>query len=179
MDFLELSKSRYSVRKFSDKKVEDQKLEKVLEAGRLAPTAKNSQSQKIFVLKSDEAIAKIRGATQMAFDAPVVLMVCYDTDQSYKNVNDTAYTYFPGGHYDGGEVDASIITTAMMFQATELGLGTLWARGFDATKIIEAFDLPKNLHLVCLLDIGYPAPDAEPSPRHSDRKPLSETVQYI
>lgn len=179
MDFLELSKTRYSVRKFSDKQVEDEKLQKILEAGRLAPTAKNSQSQRIFVLKSAGAIAKIRGATQMAFDAPVVLMVCYDQEQSYKNVNDTAYTFYPGGHYDGGEVDASIITSAMMFQATELGLGTLWARGFDAAKIIEAFDLPKNLHLVCLLDIGYAAADSEPSPRHSDRKPLEETVKYL
>lgn len=76
-------------------------------------------------------------------------------------------------------MDASIVTSAMMFQATELGLGTLWARGFDAAKIIEAFALPKNLHLVCLLDIGYPAADAEPSPRHSDRKPLDETVKYL
>ena len=174
-----MSKERYSVRKFSDKKVEDEKLQKILEAGRLAPTAKNSQSQRIFVLQSPDALAKIRAATQMAFDAPVVLMVCYDADLSYKNTADTAYTYFPGGHYDGGEVDASIVTSAMMFQATELGLGTLWARGFDAQKIIDAFDLPANLHLVCLLDVGYPAADAEPSPRHSDRKPLSETVKYL
>lgn len=174
-----MSKARYSVRKFSDKKVEDEKLEKVLEAGRLAPTAKNSQSQRIFVLKSPEAISKIREATPMAYDAPVVLMVCYDSDESYKNMGDTAYTYYPCGHYDGGEVDASIVTSAMMFQATELGLGTLWARGFDAAKIIEAFALPKNLHLVCLLDVGYPAADAEPSPRHADRKPLSETVKYM
>ena len=174
-----MSKERYSVRKFSDKKVEDEKLQKILEAGRLAPTAKNSQSQRIFVLKSPDALAKIRAATQMAFDAPVVLMVCYDADLSYKNTADTAYTYFPGGHYDGGEVDASIVTSAMMFQATELGLGTLWARGFDAQKIIDAFELSANLHLVCLLDVGYPAADAEPSPRHSDRKPLDETVKYL
>ena len=179
MDFLQLSKERYSVRKFSDKKVEDEKLEKILEAGRLAPTAKNSQSQRIFVLKSPAALEKINAATPMAFKAPLVLMVCYDTEESYKNSSDTAYTYFPCGQYDGGEVDAAIVTSAMMFQATELGLGTLWARGYDAQKIMDAFGLPKNLHLVCLLDIGYPASDSEPSPRHSDRKPLSETVQYL
>jgi len=179
MDFLKLSEERYSVRKFSDKKVEDEKLEKILQAGRLAPTAKNSQSQRIFVLKSPEALKKINDATPMAFNAPVVLMVCYDENESYKNANDTAYNYYPCGQYDGGEVDAAIVTTAMMFQATELGLGTLWARGYDAKKIIDAFGLPKNMHLVCLLDVGYPAADAEPSPRHSDRKPLSETVKYI
>lgn len=179
MDFLELSKERYSVRKFSSQKVEDEKLEKILQAGRLAPTAKNSQSHRIFVLKSPDALEKINAATPMAFNAPVVLMVCYDTDESYKNAADTAYKYFPCGQYDGGEVDAAIVTTAMMFQATELGLGSLWARGYDAQKIIDAFDLPKNLHLVCLLDIGYPASDCEPSPRHSDRKPLDETVKYL
>ena len=102
-------------------------MEKILQAGRLAPTAKNSQSQRIFVLKSPEALKKINEATPMAFNAPVVLMVCYDQNESYKNAADTAYTYYPGGHYDGGEVDASIVTSAMMFQATELGLGTLWA----------------------------------------------------
>ncbi len=174
-----MSKKRYSVRKFSPQEVEGEKLEKILQAGRLAPTAKNSQSQRIFVLKSPEALKKINDATPMAFNAPVVLMVCYDADQSYKNQNDTAYTFYPGGHYDGGEVDAAIVTSAMMFQATELGLGTLWARGFDASVVIKAFDLPKNLRVVCLLDIGYPAADAEPSPRHSDRKPLDETVKYL
>lgn len=82
MDFLKLSEERYSVRKFSDKTVEDEKLEKILQAGRLAPTAKNSQSQRIFVLKSPEALKKINEATPMAFNAPVVLMVCYDQNES-------------------------------------------------------------------------------------------------
>lgn len=174
-----MSKERYSVRKFSEKKVEAEKLEKILEAGRLAPTAKNSQSQRIFVLQSPAALEKINEATPMAYKAPVVLMVCYDSNQSYKNPSDTAYTYFPCGQYDGGEVDAAIVTTAMMFQAAELGLGSLWARGFDAKKITDAFGLEPNLHLVCLLDIGYPAADSAPSPRHGDRKALSETVQYL
>lgn len=154
-------------------------MNQVLEAGRLAPTAKNSQSQRIFVLKSKDALLKINQATPMAYNAPVVLAVCYDKNEVYTNPADTAYTYFEGGAYDGGEVDAAIVTTAMMFQATELGLGTLWARGFDAAKIIEALSLPSNLHLVCLLDIGYPAEDSVPSPRHADRKPLSETVKVL
>lgn len=174
MDFLSLCKERYSVRKFSSKKIEDDKLSKILEAGRLAPTAKNSQSHKIFVLKSAEALKKAYDATPMCYNAPLVLLVCYDTSISYKNTADTAYV-----NYDGGEVDASIVVTSMMYQATELGLGTLWARGFDAQKIIDAFDLPENLHVVCLLDIGYPAEDSKPSERHELRKPLSETVKEL
>ncbi len=171
MDFLELSKARYSVRKFSPKAVECEKLAKILEAGRLAPTAKNSQSHRIFVLKSGAALERINGATGMAYHAPVVLMVCYDKRISYKNTMDEHYP-----NYDGGEADACIVTTEMMMEATELGLGTLWARGYDSKKIYDAFPEIEGLELVCLLDIGYPAEDSEPSPRHFDRKALSQTV---
>lgn len=174
MDFLELCNKRYSVRKFSNKPVEEEKINKILEAGRIAPTAKNSQSQKIFYLKSEESLAKVNAATPMAYHAPVILMICYDTTISYKNPADTYIK-----NYDGGEVDAAIVTTMMMMQATELGLGTLWARGFDSQKLIDAFNLPANLHPVCLLDIGYPADDSEPSERHTLRKPLSETLTVI
>lgn len=171
MDFIELSKKRYSVRKFSSQKVEDEKIEKILEAGRLAPTAKNSQSHKIFIIKSKDALEKIYSATPMSYHAPIVLMVCYDKKTSYKN---TADTHYPD--YDGGGVDAAIVTTAMMMEATELGLGTLWARGYDSQKIYDAFPQIKDLELVCLLDIGYPAEDPSPSERHFMRKELSETT---
>ncbi len=174
MEFLEICKKRYSVRKFSARKVEDEKLLKILEAGRIAPTAKNCQAQRIFVLKSAEAVEKIRAATPMSYNAPVVLLVCYDEGESYKNSADTVYK-----NYDGGEVDAAIVVSSMMFQATELGLGTLWARGFDSRKIIDAFGLPSNLHVVCLLDIGYEAEDSAPSERHFLRKNLSETVKEL
>ena len=84
MDFIELSKKRYSVRKFSSQKIEDEKLEKILEAGRLAPTAKNSQSHKIFIIKSKDALEKIYNATPMSYHAPVVLMVCKIKKQATK-----------------------------------------------------------------------------------------------
>ncbi len=171
MTFLELSKNRYSVRKFSSKPVEEEKVEKILEAGRLAPTAKNSQSHKIFVLQSQASLSRVRAKTKMTYDAPLVLMVCYDKKISYKNPADTRIPT-----YDGGELDAAIVTTSMMMEATELGLGTLWARGFNSQDIYDAFPEIADYELVCLLDIGYPAGDSEPSPRHSDRKPLSETV---
>lgn len=86
----------------------------------------------------------------------------------------TADTHYPD--YDGGGVDAAIVTTAMMMEATELGLGTLWARGYDSQKIYDAFPQIKKLELVCLLDIGYPAEDSSPSERHFMRKELSETT---
>ena len=172
MDFLELSRERYSVRNFDPRPVGEETLEKILEAGRLAPTAVNAQPQKIYLLKSREALEKLRGVTRMAYNAPVVLMVCYDEKVSWKA---TPY----GDTYDSGEMDASIVTTAMMMQAAELGVGSLWARGFKAGDIEKAFALPENIHLVCLLDLGYPAKEGGPSERHSLRKPLSETVTEL
>ena len=173
MDFMDLVKSRYSCRKFSDRAVETEKLNAVLEAGRLAPTAMNHQPLKIFVLKSAEALAKIRGITRMAYNAPVVLMVCYDKDLCYRalNYND---------EHECGDMDASIVTTTMMMQATELGLNTLWARGFNAVEIARGFELPENLKVSCLLDVGYADPiEGGPSPRHPVRKEMGELVEEL
>lgn len=81
MDFFTLAKNRYSVRKFSERSVEPEKLEKVLEAARVAPTAHNYQPFRIYVLKSKDAIAKIRELTPCAFNAPIVLMVTICRDE--------------------------------------------------------------------------------------------------
>ena len=173
MDFNALVKARYSCRKFLEKTVEEEKLQQVLEAGRLAPTAMNHQPLKIFVLKSAEALAKIRGITRMAYNAPVVLMVCYDKDLCYRalNYND---------EHECGDMDASIVATTMMMQATELGLNTLWARGFNAVEIARGFELPANLKVSCLLDVGYADPvQGGPSPRHEVRKPMADFAQEI
>lgn len=165
MSFMDLAKSRYSCRKFSDKAVESDKLALVLEAGRIAPTATNAQPVHVIALKSAESIAKIRSLTRMAYDAPVVLMICYDNRESYKAVKHDGY--------ECGDMDASIVTTTMMMEATDLGLATLWARGFSAADLEKAFGLPENMKLVCLLDVGYA--DGKlggPSPRHFVRKPM-------
>ena len=79
-----------------------------------------------------------------------------------------------------GTMDASIVTTSMMMQATDLGLATLWARGFNASYIESAFEFPDNLKLACLLDIGYADPEnGGPSPRHPVRKSMEEFVSEI
>ena len=173
MSFMDLAKNRYSCRCFNANPVESAKLETVLEAGRIAPTAVNAQPIVIRAIKSAESLEKIRNVTRMAYNAPVVLMVCYDTSKCY-----TAEKY--GDDFNSGIMDASIVTTSMMMQATDLGLATLWARGFNASEIERAFNLPANLKLACLLDIGYADPvDGGPSPRHPVRKPMSEFVEDI
>ncbi len=172
MEFIELMQQRYAVRNFDAKKVEQEKLDKILQAGRMSPTSVNEQPQRIFILKSEEALNKVRSVCRYAFNAPVVLLICYD-----KNISWKADKY--GDDFDSGEMNCSIVTTAMMMQATELGLGTLWVRGYHTQDIIDTFNLPQNIVPVCMLDIGYPAQDAKPSPKHFSRLPIDETVTEL
>ena len=167
MNFYELSRARYSVRKYAQKPVEDEVLRKVLEAGATAPTAKNLQPQRIYVLKSPEAIEKIRGITRCAFDAPVVLLVCGDTNEAWVN---------PFNNRSSAEMDCSIVTTQMMLQAQELGLGTCWVCWFDTELTKKTFNIPENQEVFALLPLGYPAEVSKPSAMHDSRKALEETV---
>ena len=173
MQFAELAKNRFSCRAFTDRAVEPEKLAQVLEAGRIAPTAVNGQPVFVKVIKSPEMLKKIRGLTRMAYNAPVVLMVCYDDNKVY-----TPVTYLDD--FKSGIMDSSIVTTSMMMQATDLGLATLWARGFNASHIEHEFDFEPNIKLACLLDIGYADPEnGGPSPRHSVRKPMEEFAEEM
>ena len=76
--------------------------------------------------------------------------------------------------YDGGEMDACIVGTQMMYMATELGLGTLWARGFNATQIHDVMGLPENIIVSFLLDVGYPAEGSVN--HHTPRRSIGEMV---
>ena len=172
MDFIDVCKQRYSVRQFDPRPVEEEKLNQILEAGRLAPTACNYQPQRIYVIRSEEARDNLSSVTRMTYGAPIVLLVCYDRNESWKN---TVKTF--GEDYDGGEMDACIVGTQMMNMATELGLGTLWARGFNSQKIHDAFDLPENIVVSFILDVGYPSEKSVN--RHTPRKALSETVTEL
>lgn len=169
MNFLDLAKERYSVRKFSDKEVEKNKIDKILEAGRLAPTAVNYQSQRILVLNSKENLDKLKLCTPYHFDAPLALLVCYDSSVSWKRKCDKK---------DEGIVDASIVTTHMMLEIHELGLGTTWVGSFDYDLMKKEFEIPENIIPVALLPIGYPAEDAVPSPNHGKRYDIGQTVFY-
>ena len=175
MDFMDLARARYSCRHYADAPVEDDVLQKVLEAGRLAPTAKNNQPQRIVVVQSKEAMARLKEATPMARNAPVVLAVGYAPSEASVIAMDTYYD----GTYCAGTQDASIVATSMMYEAAELGLGSLWIRGYDTGKVREALDLADDFELVMLLALGWPDEDAGPSAMHESRKPLDDTVMYV
>lgn len=170
MSFLELSKERYSVRKFTDDKVESDKLEQILLAGRYAPTATNSQPQRIYIADSEDSMSKLAECTPYCFNAKTAIILCYDKNESWKRKHD---------NYDGGTIDASIVGTHMMMQIADMGLGTTWVGYFDSDKLKEVFQLEENIIPVGIFPIGYIADDSEPSQKHYIRKELDETVTFI
>ncbi len=169
MNFMELVKARYSVRSFDVTPVEKEQLDLVLQAGQLAPTAANRQPQRILVISSDKGMEKLKDCTPYTFDAPMALVVCTDTDLSWKRKYD--------GN-DSGEIDAAIVATHMMMEAAELGLGSTWVGSFDPDVLRSAFSIPEALIPVCILPMGYPRADSQIPPSHFTRKDIFETVSY-
>lgn len=170
MEFSEVVKNRYSCKKYSAKQVEQAALEEILEAGRLAPTAKNLQEQHVYVIQSAEALAKVDEVTPCRYGAPTVLMVAFDKTN--------VFTY-PGDARDSGIEDAAIVATHMVLAAANVGVDSCWLNKFDPAQAAEVFGLPENEEVLMLLDLGYAAEGAGPLANHSSRKPLSETVSYL
>jgi len=169
MGFLELAQKRYSCRSFENKMVEQEKIDKILEAGRLSPTGRNLQPQRILVLTDKEKLNKLSECTKYGWNAPVIMIICYDRNVSWKRKQDGR---------EGGDIDASIVTTHMMFEIAELGLGTTWIGSFDPEKVKEVYHIPDFYEVVALLPIGYPSDEAKPSDNHEKRLPLEETVYW-
>lgn len=187
---MDISKKRVTVRKFSQKPVEDEKIQKILESGRWSPTAVNLQPQRILVLNTPESLAKVRefcsfgydqkyvdlakecddkaqGKVNFYYGAPLVLFIAYDT---------TACWTHPQSGISSGATDATIVATHMMLEAASLDLGTVWISYFDEEKARELLRIPESWQSVCMLYIGYPADDFVPNAKMSGhRKPLAET----
>ena len=174
MNFFELAKNRYSERFFDPRPVEQEKLDQILEAGRLVPTACNYQPQRFYVLRSPEALAKARMVTPFHYNAPLMLLVCYDLNTVWKAPGDRMFRY-----YNSGEQDASIAAATMMYEAEELGVHSVWLRGFDAQTVSEVFELPENIIPVMMFAMGYPSDKTKPSSWHFMRKPIEETVMVL
>ena len=156
MSFLELATSRYSCRKYSAKPVEASKVDAVLAAADAAPTGCNRQPQRILLMDDPAVLDKVRACTPFQFNAPLTFLLCYDKDACW--------------HNDKGEgvgcIDTSIVLTHIILQAAELGLGTCIVAYYDKDALRKALNIPANLEPVVLLPMGYPAPDAVPSPMH-------------
>ncbi|MBQ7901847.1 MAG: nitroreductase family protein [Clostridia bacterium] len=169
MSFLELARNRYSVRKFTDEPVSSELIDKILEAARVAPTGCNLQPYRILVIQSGEAVEKLKKCTKCHFGATAAMLVCCNKDECWVRKYDGAQS---------GVIDASIVTTHMMLEAAELGLGTTWIMHFDPKAMREEFNIPSNLEPVALLIMGHPAPDAQPLAMHSEFRPMDTLVKY-
>ena len=169
MDFSEVIKNRYSCKKFSDRKVEKEKLDKILEAGRVAPTAKNLQEQHIYVVQSENGLAAIDKVTPCRYGAPVVLVVAYNKNN--------VFTY-PGEKRDSGIEDASIVATHMLLAAYNEGVDSCWINFFNPDELAQALNLPEDEEVLMLLDLGIAAEGTKALPNHNSRKELTETVTY-
>lgn len=167
MEFLELAGARYSCKNFDGRAVEPEKLELILQAGRLAPTAKNQQEQRVYVAESAEALAKIDSLTPCRYHAGTVLVVAFDANN--------AFTY-PGGKCNSGAEDAAIVATHMLLAAASVGVDSCWVNFFDPDLAAKTLGLPENERVVMIMDLGYAAEGAAPLANHGKRKDLSETV---
>ena len=168
MEFDSVIRKRTATRMFQDKKVEKEELNKILEAGRIAPTAKNLQPQKIYVVNSKEGIEKIDKVTPCRYNAPICLLVCSDKSIAWTKDN-----------YSSFEMDATIVATHMILEATNLGVDNIWIRLFKRDDIQKTFNLPDNIVPICIIPLGYKTDDNKENPLHTKRKLLEETVEYI
>jgi len=167
MEFEDIIRKRTLVRKFSNIKLEQEKLNKILEAGRLAPTAKNNQPIKIYVVNSNEGIEKIDKSSRCRYGAQTILIICGNKDDAYHKGNYTTY-----------EMDSCIVGTHIMLEATNLGIDNIWVESFDESILREEFNIPNKLTPVLLMPLGYKADDCPINPLHDKRKALEEIIEY-
>lgn len=166
MNVFEAIQGRRSIRQYSTRPIEDGKLEKILEAARLSPSASNRQSWKFIVVKDAELREKLTeaaGGQIFVGRAPVILVACG---------TDTAGVMMCGQHRY--TVDLSIATAYMILEAHEQGLGTCWLGRFDEAKVKEILRIPENVRVVAMTPLGYP----EEAPSERPRKSLDEIVCY-
>ncbi len=157
MDVLSAIQGRRSIRQYSARFVEDEKLGKVLEAARLSPSASNRQSWKFVVVRDDETRAKLtEAAGRQAFvgQAPVIIVACG---------TDPEGIMMCGQHRHS--IDLSIATAYMLLEAHEQGLGTCWLGSFDEKKVKEILNIPEGVRVVAITPLGYPAEEPAPRPR--------------
>ena len=168
--FLEFAESRFSVRKFSEKPVEQEKIDTLLRALQIAPTAENKQPQKIYIITKEEDRKKLKTVTKYAFNAPMYFLVCCDKNKAWKHNTEEYYST---------EIDGAISITHIILEAHDLGLGSVVVRSFETEKLKNLFKIPENMVPIALLPIGYPKEGVKPSKWHMQKKDVKELVEYL
>ncbi len=170
MNFLELCQKRYSARDFErDRPIEEEKMQAVLEAARLAPTGCNSQQWNVLLIESIEGLQKAEACSTCVYNAPAVLLFTYDDTHpdSHLEINGV----------NVGLTNCAIAANHAMLAATEQGLNSCWVCWFEEDAVREQFSLQENWKPVCMLMLGYDRQG--PSERHFARKSLAELVKRV
>ena len=169
-DFLNLSESRFALRQFSNKPIEQEKIDKLLRVAQISPTAENKQPQKIYIITKDEDRKKLKTVTKYTFNAPMFFLVCCDKNIAWKHKTED---------YISTEIDGSIVATHIILEAHDLGLGSVIVRSFETQKLKDLFKIPENMVPIALLPLGYPREGAKPSKLHFQKKDVKEMVEYL
>lgn len=168
MDIYECIKKRSSIRSYQSKKVEDDKLERILEAGRLAPSSKNNQHWKFIVTRKEslkEQLVEACKGQKFVGEADCVIAICVDESGVYQH---------HGGYMTSFAIDGAIALQHMILAATEEGLGTCWIGAYIEDKVKEVLKVPDNYRVIGLSPLGYPAGNG----KDRGRKPLSDIVAW-
>lgn len=167
MKFQELITQRYSVRAYKSDDIPSDKLDKILEAARLAPTANNKQCFVLFVIKTVGCKEELKNIYNQKWfiQAPCVIGIC--------GIPEENWTRKDGKNYN--DVDSAIVMDHLILSATALGLGTCWVGDFDSNAARKFLALPLGMEPIAFTPIGYPADNAGPK----KRKPLDKLVRYI
>ena len=170
MEFNTVIQNRYSCRAFAARMVEQEKVDRILEAGRIAPTAVNKQPVHVWAVTNPDTLGAIKGVTRSNYGAPLLLVVgCRPADawvRRYDNKN-------------GAEVDATIVATYLMLAAENEGLASLWVGSFDPSGLAGLLPDTECYELVAMINVGYPSDESAPSAMHGSRIPKEEFVTKI
>ena len=170
MEFNTVLQRRYSCRSFLANPVEQEKVDRILEAGRIAPTAVNKQPVHVWAVSCPETLEAIKGVTRSNYGAPLILVVgCRPTDAWVRRYDGK----------NGAEVDASIVATYLMLAAENEGLATLWVGSFDPVLLKGILPGPDGYELVAMINVGYPSEGSAPSAMHGSRVAMEEFVTKI
>lgn len=166
MKFQELIKTRYSVRAYKPDPVEDDKLARVLEAARIAPTAANRQAFRVIVIRTEDHEANLRRiyGRDWFVQAPYILCVCAVPSEAWVRKVDG---------WNAAEVDATIVMSHIVLAAAEEGLGTCWIAAFDPAAAREVLGIPREVIPSAFTPLGY----AADSGLAKKRRPLAELIR--
>ena len=165
MEYFDVISKRYSCREYQNKKITKDELNKILEAGNLAPTAVNFQPQSIIVIENEELLKKLSLATKYTFNSKTIICVAHDVNVSWHRYRDKR---------DFGTFDSAIVTTHMVLEATNLGIGSCIVCSMDENMVKNILNLGENYIVDALIPLGYPKDEGH----HNTRKKLEEIVEY-